>query len=213
MTYPALRSPCKSAVENAYMRVVLQCAPPRHRKFGGTSMMSEPSIYVSFYRRQLQGEVSYSSIGSGPLTDVLTESGNAGLFLVSSLRSPPDDLWARLGTATIDPGAGGVRSRELPPLYADGAPGWFFWQGTSLTGVAARWIDAHASDLPGPSEPLWLELNAWRVTGLVPHQRIRLQLESAWVDTWPAGPVFVRFDGASAGLLQVICAREAAPAN
>jgi hypothetical protein len=175
--------------------------------------MSEPSIYASFYRRRLENEVSYSSIGSGALTDVLTECGSPGLFVVSSLRSPPEDLWARLGTATIDPGAGGIRPRALPPLYADGAPGWFFWQGTSLTFVAARWIGAHANDLPAPSEPLWLELFAGRVIGMVPHQLIRLRLESAWVDTWPTGPVFVRFDGASEGLIQVICAREGAPTN
>jgi|GEM_PF-6990835 len=175
--------------------------------------MSEPSIYVSFYRRWLQGDVSYSSIGSGALTDVLTESENPGLFVISSLRSPPEDLWAKLGTATIDSVTGDIRPRELPPLYADGAPGWFFWHGSSLTGLAARWIDAHASALPVPSEPLWLELDAGRVSGLVPHQRIRLRLEATWVDTWPAGPAFVRFDGASTELIQVICAREAATAN
>jgi hypothetical protein len=172
--------------------------------------MSEPSIYVSFYRRRLQGDVSYSSIGSGALTDVLTESGSPGLFVVSSLRSPSEDLWAKLGTATIDSVSGDIRPRELPPLYADGAPGWFFWHGSSLTCMAARWIDTHANDPSIPSEPLWLELDAGRVIGLVPHQSIRLRLESTSVDTWPAGPVFVRFDGASAELIQVICAREGA---
>lgn len=175
--------------------------------------MSEPSIYVSFYRRRLEGEVSCSSIGSGALTDVLTECDRPGLFVVSSLRSPPEGLWARLGTATIDSVAGGIRPRELPPLYADGAPGWFFWHGSSLTDVAARWIAAHAHRLLTRSEPLWLELYAGRVIGAVPHQQIRLRLESTWVDTWPTGPVFVRFDGASAGLIQAICARETAPTS
>lgn len=175
--------------------------------------MSEPSIYASFYRRRLQGDVSYSSIGSGPLTDVLMESGSPGLFVVSSLRSPSEDLWAKLGTATIDSVTGDIRPRELPPLYVNGAPGWFFWQGSSLTGLAARWIDAHAIDLPAPSEPLWLELGARKVIGLVSHQLIGLRLEAAWIDTWPTGPVFVRFDGASAELIQVICAREAATAT
>jgi hypothetical protein len=169
--------------------------------------MTEPSIYVSFYRRRLQGEVPYSSIGSGSLTDVLTECGGPGLFLVSSLRSPPGDLWARLGTATIDSGTGNVTPRELPPLYADGAPGWFFWQGTFLTGLAALWIDAHTNDLPPSSEPRWLELYAGRVAGLVPDRGVRLRLETAWVETWPAGAVFVRFDGASAELIQAICTR------
>lgn len=169
--------------------------------------MSEPSIYVSFYRRRLQGEVPYTSIGGGALTDVLAEADGPGLFLVSSLRSPPGDLWARLGTATIDSDTGEIKPRELPPLYAAGAPGWFFWQGALLTCLAVLWIDAHANDLPPSSESRWLELYAGRVVGLVPHQQVRFRLEATCVDTWPDGAVFVRFDGASVELIQAICAR------
>jgi hypothetical protein len=175
--------------------------------------MSEPSIYVSFYRRRLQGEVPYTSIGGGALTDVLAEADGPGLFVVSSLQSPPGDLWARLGTATIDSDTGEIKPRELPPLYAAGAPGWFFWQGTLLTCLAALWIDAHANDLPRSSEPRWLELYAGRVVGLVTHQQVRFRLEATWVETWPDGAVFARFDGASAGLIQAICKREPPPDN
>ena len=143
-------------------------------------------------------------LGGGALSEVLSVVGNHGLVVLSSLRSPPGGFNVVLGRATFDPATGDLTQQPLPPLDADGAPGWLFWAGDRLTATAAaHWLGPGRGALVGGSTA-WLELCGQTLTSHRWEPEGRQRLEAAWCDTWPLGSVFVGFTGTHRALATLI---------
>lgn len=166
--------------------------------------MYQPSIYVSFYYRFLSKRVSCIRIGGGAFSDVASLVDEGGLFVLSSLMSPPGELRAFVGRATIDDETGEIQRHEPRALDADGAPGWLFWTGSVLTARAASYWLRRPSGRPTRSVALWLELDGSDVRELATAHSALECLEKNWSNQWPEGAVVAGFKGGAAELAAIV---------
>lgn len=164
-------------------------------------MIFGPSIFVSFYHRFVRSGTRCGRIGSGPLSDVIESVEEPGLCVVSSLGSPSGELTARLGRAGFDPVTGALEQIPLPPLDANGAPLWLFWRGNQFTSMAVTTLLDH-SGWAREGKAVWVELRQGEGRVLPSETDARLLLEAAWTNTWPDGPLVVRFEGTPHDLLR-----------
>lgn len=154
-----------------------------------------PAIYISFYHRFVRRDTPCARIGGGPLSDVIESVQGPGLCVLTSLRWPPSEPIARLGRAGFDPITGALEQRPLPPLDADGAPLWLFWEGKDLTLLAVTTLLSSPTGWAKNTKAVWVELRQGVGRVLPSGTRARLALEAAWTATWPDGPLVVRCAG------------------